>query len=95
MRYVESYIHKSRVGVLVELEADTVLATSTDEFRQLARDIVLHIAGCKPTSVPELLEQPFIKDPDQSVLHRIYVVSTQLNAPIRVARFVRYDADAA
>ena len=93
MRYVESYVRKSRVGVLAEIEIDSDSAADSDEFRELARDIVLHIAGCKPASVAQLLEQPFIKDAEQSVSHQIYVVSTRLNAPIRVTRFVRYDAN--
>ena len=94
MRYVESYVHKSRVGVLAEIEPDSQSAADMEEFRQFARDLVLQIAGCKPASLAELLEQPFIKDPEQSVSHCIYVVSTRLNTPIRVTRFVRYDANA-
>jgi len=94
MRYIESYVHKSRVGVLLELEIDTDSAAATDEFRQLARDLVLQIAATKPKTSDELLKQGFIKDPEQTVSHRIYVVSTLLNVPIRITRFVRYDADA-
>jgi translation elongation factor EF-Ts len=93
MRYIESYVHKSKVGVLIEIETDGELTTSRDEFRQLARDLVLQVAAGKPASPDELLSQPFIKEAEQAVSHRIYVVSTQLNAPIRITRFVRYDAD--
>jgi translation elongation factor EF-Ts len=94
MRYIESYVHKSQVGVLLELEADADSASESDEFCQLARDLVLQIAGGKATSPGELLEQPFIKDPEQFVSHRLYVVSTLLKTPIRITRFVRYDANA-
>ena len=94
MRYIESYVHKSQVGVLLELEVDADSAADSDEFRQLAHDLVLHIAGCKPKSPGELLEQPFIKDPKQLVSHRLYVVSTLLKTPIRITRFLRYDASA-
>jgi elongation factor Ts len=95
MRYVESYVHKAQVGVLLELEADADSAKESDEFRQLAKDLVLQIAASKAKSPGELLEQRFIKDQEQSVSHRVYVVSTMLNTPIRITRFVRYDADAA
>jgi translation elongation factor EF-Ts len=61
----------------------------------LAKDLVLQIAAGKAKSPSELLEQRFIKDQEQSVSHRVYVVSTMLNTPIRITRFVRYDADAA
>lgn len=95
MRYVESYIHKAQVGVLLELEADADSARESDEFRQLAKDLVLQIAAGKPKSPNELLDQRFIKDSEQSVSHRIYTVSTILNTPIRITRFVRYGGDAA
>jgi elongation factor Ts len=94
MRYIESHVHQSQVGVLLELEVGADLAADSDEFRQLAHDLALQIAGCKPKSPGELLEQPFIKDPGQLVSHRLYVVSTLLKTPIRITRFVRYDANA-
>jgi translation elongation factor EF-Ts len=94
MRYIESYVHKTRVGVLLELEADAESARENDEFRELARDLVLQVAAGKAKTPSELLEQKFIKDPEQLVSHRIYVVSTILKTPIRVTRFARYDADA-
>jgi translation elongation factor EF-Ts len=95
MRYIESYVHKAQVGVLLELEADADSARESDEFRQLAKDLVLQVAAGKAKSPGELLEQRFLKDQKQLVSHRIYVVSTVLNTPIRVTRFVRYDAEAA
>ena len=95
MRYVESYVHKAQVGVLLELEAGADSARESDEFRQLAKDLVLQVAAGKAKSPSVLLEQRFIKDQEQSVSHRIYAVSTMLNTSIRITRFVRYDADAA
>jgi len=95
MRYIESYVHKNRVGVLLELEAEADSAEESDQFRQLAKDLVLQVAAGKAKSPSELLEQRFIKDQEQSVSHRVYVVSTMLNTPIRITRFARYDADAA
>jgi len=94
MRYIESYVHKSQVGVLLELEADADSAAESDEFRQLARDLVLQVASGRAKSPGELLDQVFIKDPEQSVSHRLYVVSTLLKTPIRITRFVRYDSGA-
>jgi len=64
-------------------------------FGELARDLALQVAAAKAKTIDELLGQQFIKDPEQLVSHRIYVVATQLDAPIRVTRFVRYDANAA
>ena len=94
MRYIQSYVHRSQVGVLLELETDDEVTTRKDEFSELARDLVMQVAAGKAKTVDELLGQQFIKDPQQLISHRIYVVSTQLHAPIRVTRFVRYDANA-
>jgi elongation factor Ts len=49
---IESYIHHSRnVGVLVELNCETDFVARTDDFRELARDIAMHIAATDPIAV--------------------------------------------
>ncbi|HEX9377070.1 MAG TPA: translation elongation factor Ts [Actinomycetota bacterium] len=46
---VESYIHfNARVGVLVEVNSETDFVANTAEFRQLAKDVALHIASAQP-----------------------------------------------
>jgi elongation factor Ts len=43
---VESYIHfNNTVGVLVEVNCETDFVANTDDFKQLAKDIALHIAS--------------------------------------------------
>jgi elongation factor Ts len=43
---IESYIHFNKtVGTLVEINCETDFVANTDEFRQLARDIALHVAS--------------------------------------------------
>jgi len=43
---IESYIHFNHtVGVLAEVNCETDFVANTDEFRQLARDLCLHIAS--------------------------------------------------
>jgi elongation factor Ts len=43
---VESYIHFNHtVGVLAEVNCETDFVANTDEFRQLAKDLCLHIAS--------------------------------------------------
>ena len=49
---VESYIHaNNKLGVLVELLAETDFVAKNDEFKQLAHDIALHIAAMAPKYV--------------------------------------------
>ncbi len=46
---IESYIHGGgKVGVLLELRCETDFVARNAEFKALAHDIALHIAGIKP-----------------------------------------------
>lgn len=48
------YIHHGgRIGVLVELNCETDFVANTDDFRDLARDLAMHIAARNPLSVGE------------------------------------------
>jgi len=58
---VVSYIHHNgQVGVLVEVNCETDFVARTDDFKNLAQDLALHIAsadpiGVNPEDVPEEL----------------------------------------
>jgi len=61
---VEAYIHfNGHVGVLVEVNCETDFVARTEDFKQLVRDVALHIASAKPLAVrvedlpPELVER--------------------------------------
>jgi elongation factor Ts len=46
---IESYIHPgNKVGALLELNCETDFVARTDDFKNLAKDIVLHIAAANP-----------------------------------------------
>lgn len=46
---VETYIHGGgRLGVMLELNCETDFVAKTDEFKELAKDIAMHIAAAKP-----------------------------------------------
>ena len=49
---VASYIHHGgRIGVLVELNCETDFVANTDDFRELARDLAMHVAAADPIAV--------------------------------------------
>src|SRR5919106_2402237 len=49
---VTSYIHHGdRLGVLLELNCETDFVARTDDFRQLARELAIHVAGHTPLYV--------------------------------------------
>ncbi len=49
---IASYIHHGgRIGVLVELNCETDFVANTDDFRNLARDVAMHVAASDPIAV--------------------------------------------
>jgi elongation factor Ts len=49
---VEAYIHGGgRVGVLIEVNCETDFVANTEDFRTLARDLAIQVAGHNPTWV--------------------------------------------
>lgn len=131
---VESYVHSSRIGVLVEVNCETDFVTRTGDFKALAHDVAMHIAAAAPEYVsiddvpaadrekmqaeftekvkndgkPEnmvpqivegmlkkhfaekcLLDQPFIKNPDQTVGDYLKEHIAKLGENIVVRRFSR------
>src|SRR5258708_5625744 len=45
---IESYVHSGRIGVLVEINCETDFVARTEEFKQFARDIAMHVAAANP-----------------------------------------------
>lgn len=49
---VETYIHAGgKLGVMIELNCETDFVAKTDQFKELARDLGMHIAASNPVSV--------------------------------------------
>lgn len=132
---VGSYVHINRIGVMVEINCETDFVARTDDFKELVKDVAMHIAAAnplylsredipkdaierekdiyraqvenKPPQVIEkivdgklekfysetcLLDQPFVKDPEQKkrVQDIITEAVAKLGENIIVRRFVRY-----
>ncbi len=70
---VGQYLHHgSRIGVLVELNCETDFVANTDEFRQLARDLAMHIAAARPLAVsPEDLAADLVERERQIYLEQV------------------------
>jgi elongation factor Ts len=131
---IGSYVHDGRIGVLVEVNCETDFVAKTDEFKELVKDLSLHIAASAPEfvsvdSVPAeaketaekefsekaktegkpdnmiaqivdgmlkkhfaekaLLDQPFVKNPDQTVGDIVKEANAKLGENIVVRRFSR------
>jgi len=51
---VESYVHATgKIGVLVEVDCETDFVARTDDFRDFAREVAVHVAAAAPSYVSE------------------------------------------
>jgi elongation factor Ts len=88
---LESYIHNNRVGVLLELRCETDFVARGELFRQLAHDLVMHIAAMNPANLEELMRQPFIKDAAMSIEVLVKGVIAKTGENVKVEKFCRYE----
>ena len=71
---VVAYLHEvgglpPKVGALVELDSETDFVAKTDEFRQLARNIAMHVAAMEPRWVSrEEVPEDFLEQERKIVL---------------------------
>jgi elongation factor Ts len=131
---IGTYNHDGRIGVLVEVNCETDFVAKTDEFKDLVKDLAMHIAASAPLYVSAdevpasvkkeaeaefaekaekegkpkemipkiiegqvkkylaektLLEQPFVKNPDQTVGDIVKEANAKLGENIVVRRFSR------
>lgn len=86
-----SYVHNDRIGVLLDLRAETDFVVRSDPFRELARELVMQIAAMKPENVEALMAQPYIKDESTTVADVIKGVIARVGENIRVNTFCRME----
>jgi elongation factor Ts len=132
---IYSYIHMGRIGTMVEINCETDFVARTDDFKELVKDVAMHVAAAnplylmredvpmdvlerekeiyrvqvagKPQQVIEkiiegklekfyadncLLDQVFIKDPDQKKTVKDIVTEkvAKLGENIIIRRFARF-----
>ena len=88
---VGTYSHDGRIGVVVEINCETDFVAKTDEFKGLVKDICLQICSMNPVDEKELLEQPFVKDPETTVGDYVKQHIAKLGENIVVRRFSRLE----
>lgn len=88
---VVSYIHTGgTVGVMLELLCETDFVARNPEFQALARDIAMHIAAMSPANPIELLDQPYIKEPERKVGDLIAGAVQKFGERTEVGQFARF-----
>jgi elongation factor Ts len=132
---IGSYVHSNgKIAVLVEVACETDFVARTDDFKNLVRDLAMHVAASSPLAVRReeidpalverekalmtaqvaemgkpaavvqkiiegklekwyadnaLMEQAFVKDPDQKVNDLVTAAVAKLGENIQIRRFVR------
>lgn len=88
---VHSYVHNERIGVLVDLRAETDFVVRSEPFRELAHELAMQIAAAAPRDVDELLAQPYIKDESKTVKAVVNGVIARVGENITVNQFSRIE----
>ncbi len=85
---VDAYVHNNKLsGCMLELLCETDFVSRGEVFQSLAHDLTLHITAMKPQNVEELMDQMFIKNPEQTIRDLIISHIAKLGENIQVGRF--------
>lgn len=88
--YLEAYIHAGRIGVLLEIFAETDFVTRSEDFRAAAKNVAMQISATAPETVEALLAQPYLRDESMTVEQYLKTVIAKVGENIKVSRFTRY-----
>jgi len=89
--YLEAYIHAGRIGVLLEMRAETDFVTRNDKFKTLTHELAMQIAAAGAETKDELLKQLFIKDEKITIEELIKSAIAEIGENIEIGRFIRYE----
>lgn len=88
---VEAYIHSDKkMGVLLELKCETDFVARNEEFKKLAHDLAIHIAGMDSKDEKEMLKELFVKNPEITIKDLIDEKIAKLGENIKIGKFIRY-----
>jgi elongation factor Ts len=88
---IYSYVHNERIGVLLDLRAETDFVVRSDPFRELAKEIAMQIAAMAPQNIDELLSQPYIKNESKTVKDLVNETIAKVGENIKINNFFRME----
>jgi len=89
---IHSYLHNGRIGVLVNLRAETDFVVRSDPFQELVHELAMQIAANAPKDVEALLNEPYIKDESRTVKDLVNEVIAKTGEKIAIKEFSRLEA---
>lgn len=88
---VHSYVHNDRIGVMLDIRAETDFVVRSEPFQKLAHEITMQISATDPKSTEELLAQPYIRDESKTVKDLINDVIAKVGENVIVNQFYRIE----
>lgn len=89
--FVKAYVHHDRVGVLLDIRAETDFVVKSEPFQELAQEVAMQVAAMNPEDTAELLKQPYVRDTGKTVENLIKGTIAKVGENISVERFCRYE----
>ncbi len=86
-----SYVHNDRIGVLVDMRAETDFVVHSDPFKETIREIAMQVAAAAPENIEALLAQPYIKDESKTVQDLVNEVIAKVGENVKVRTFSRIE----
>lgn len=85
-----SYIHSNgQMGTMLELNCETDFVAKNEDFVALANDLAMHITAMMPADREELLAQPFVKNPDNTVAEMVNQGTQKMGERIEIGAYTR------
>ncbi len=91
---VETYISENgKVGVVVEVNAETDFVAKNEEFRSFVKDVAEQVAKENPADVEALLNQKSIRESDKTVSEVLTNKIATIGENMSIRRFVRFETN--
>ena len=91
---VTTYISDDeKIGVVVEVNAETDFVAKNEEFRSFVADIAKQVAVKNPSNVEDLLNQKSIAETDKTVSEVLTNKIATIGENMSIRRFERYETD--
>ena len=88
---IESYVHNERIGVLVDVRAETDFVVRSEPFRALVHELAMQLAAMPAENVEAFLAQPYIRDETKTVHDLVKDVIARVGENVRVNGFSRLE----
>jgi elongation factor Ts len=88
---IGTYVHNTNtVGAILELLCETDFVARNNDFKNLAKDIAMHVVAMNPEAKDELENQEFIKDPSKTIKNLLDLAIQKFGERVEIGQFTRF-----